>query len=71
MTLFDTRPGIKAALEQLAVETGVPFDADLIVTRLGPPLKVEMANWVSAPNVEAFCEHYRRLYPQRAIDRAS
>lgn len=67
MTLFDTRPGIKATFERLAAETGIAFDADLIVTRLGPPLAFEMANWVPEERVEELCDHYRRLYPTTAV----
>lgn len=68
MTLFDTRPGIRATFEQLSAETNVGFDADLIVTRLGPPLHVEMAHWVPTDQVEGFCDHYRRLYPATAVE---
>lgn len=45
MTLLDTRPGIKATYLALSAETGTYIDADLAVTRLGPPLTVELTNW--------------------------
>ncbi|MEK8108446.1 hypothetical protein NKG94_32630 [Micromonospora sp. M12] len=37
MTLVDSRPGIAAAYRALTERTGVPVDAELAVSRLGPP----------------------------------
>lgn len=68
MTLIDSRPGIKAVYDALVAETGVPIDTDLVVTRLGPPLDEELANWVSAERIPAMSERYRELYPDHAID---
>ena len=45
MTLIDSRPGIRAAYRALTAKTGVWVDADLAVTRLGPPLRTELAEW--------------------------
>ncbi|WP_329133000.1 haloacid dehalogenase-like hydrolase [Streptomyces sp. NBC_01476] len=67
MTLIDSRPGIKAVYEQLAVETGVFIDSALAVTRLGPPLDEELANWFPPERIEAVGERYRTLYPDHAI----
>ncbi|MET9590683.1 HAD hydrolase-like protein [Streptomyces sp. NPDC006516] len=67
MTLIDSRPGIKAAYETLASETGVYIDTDLVVSRLGPPLEEEMANWFPADAVAEACDRYRALYPDEAI----
>lgn len=67
MTLFDTRPGIGRVWRQMADDTGVAFDADLIVTRLGPPLATEMANWVPADRIDEFCALYRAIYPETAV----
>jgi phosphoglycolate phosphatase-like HAD superfamily hydrolase len=52
MTLLDTRAGIAATYRELSARTGVPIDADLAVTRLGPPLRVELANWFPAAQIE-------------------
>ncbi|MFJ6697171.1 HAD family hydrolase [Streptomyces sp. NPDC091272] len=68
MTLIDSRPGIRAAYQQLSAETGVPIDADLVVTRLGPPLEDEIANWFPADRVEEAADRYRALYPTYAIE---
>ncbi|MEU0136434.1 HAD hydrolase-like protein [Streptomyces sp. NPDC006296] len=67
MTLIDSRAGIKAAYLRLAAETGASIDTDLVVSRLGPPLEEEMANWFPADAVAGACDRYRALYPDTAI----
>jgi phosphoglycolate phosphatase len=67
MTLLDTRPGIAATYRALSARTGVHVDADLAVSRLGPPLSQEMARWFPADEVPAAIETYRGLYPEHAI----
>ncbi|MGF1425238.1 HAD family hydrolase [Kitasatospora sp. LaBMicrA B282] len=67
MTLLDTRPGIKATYLALSAETGTYVDADLVVTRLGPPLTVELANWFEAERVPAVADRYRELYRDHAF----
>ncbi|MCL2553144.1 MAG: HAD family hydrolase [Actinomycetia bacterium] len=67
MTLIDSRPGIKAVYDALVAETGVPIDTDLVVTRLGPPLDEELANWFPAEEIPAMGDRYRALYPDYAI----
>ncbi|MEU7020416.1 HAD family hydrolase [Streptomyces sp. NPDC046203] len=68
MTLVDSRPGIKATYLVIAAETGVPIDADLAVSRLGPPLERELAEWFPAERVTEMAERYRTLYPVHAIE---
>ncbi|WP_381796946.1 HAD family hydrolase [Streptomyces niveus] len=67
MTLIDSRPGIHAAYLALSAETGVPIDADLAVTRLGPPLDEELAHWFPADRIAAMGDRYREIYPTHAI----
>ncbi|MFC8715900.1 HAD family hydrolase [Kitasatospora sp. NPDC057198] len=67
MTLLDTRPGIKATYDVLAAETGTVIDSDLVVSRLGPPLVRELANWYPAERLDAVVERYRELYVEHAI----
>ncbi|MGK5531813.1 HAD family hydrolase [Streptomyces sp. URMC 129] len=67
MTLIDSRPGIRAAYRALSAETGVFVDADLAVTRLGPPLEEELAHWFPAADIPAVGERYRELYVTHAI----
>jgi phosphoglycolate phosphatase len=67
MTLIDSRPGIRAAYRALAAKTGVHVDADLAVTRLGPPLRTELREWFPAAQVEDAVTTYRALYPDYAI----
>ncbi|MFI5934922.1 HAD family hydrolase [Actinoplanes sp. NPDC051494] len=67
MTLIDSRPGIRAAYRALSERTGVYVDADLAVTRLGPPLRTELGQWFPADQVEDAVTTYRGLYPDYAI----
>ena len=67
MTLIDSRPGIREAYRALTAKTGVYVDADLAVTRLGPPLRTELANWFPAADLEDAVTTYRGLYPDYAI----
>ncbi|MFD7731751.1 HAD family hydrolase [Kitasatospora phosalacinea] len=67
MTLLDTRPGIKATYDVLAAETGTAIDSDLVVSRLGPPLVQELANWYPPERLEAVTDRYRELYVEHAI----
>ncbi|WP_373689121.1 HAD family hydrolase [Streptomyces sp. Rer75] len=67
MTLIDSRPGIKAAYEELSVRTGTPIDAELAITRLGPPLEQELAHWFPDERIQEMGDLYRALYPEFAI----
>jgi len=67
MTLVDSRPGIGAAWAVLAEETGVRIDIASVVSRLGPPLEIEVANWFPAAEVAAVAARYRELYPLHAV----
>ena len=53
MTLVDSRPGIRASMDALARETGVPIDVDVVIARLGPKLEWELAQWFPADQVDA------------------
>ncbi|MET8678934.1 haloacid dehalogenase-like hydrolase [Streptomyces sp. NPDC004647] len=67
MTLIDSRPGIKAAYEALSAETGAYIDADLAITRLGPPLEQELAHWFPDDRIRTMGDRYREIYPLFAI----
>ncbi|KXK61717.1 haloacid dehalogenase [Micromonospora rosaria] len=67
MTLVDSRPGIAATFRALSARTGVYVDIDAVVSRLGPPLRTELAHWFPAEQVEAAALAYRELYPAYAI----
>jgi len=60
MTLVDPRSGVHRTLLVLSTETGVFIDADLIITRLGPPLEDEMARWFPPELVEEASDRYRK-----------
>ncbi|MBM9620866.1 HAD family hydrolase [Streptomyces zhihengii] len=68
MTLIDSRPGIHAAYRALSAETGVWIDADLAVTRLGPPLEQELAHWFPEDRIQEMGDRYRAVYPEYAIE---
>ncbi|MFJ4920969.1 HAD family hydrolase [Streptomyces sp. NPDC088725] len=68
MTLIDSRPGIHAAYTALSAETGVRIDADLAVTRLGPPLDLELAHWFPEDRIAEMADRYREIYPAFAIE---
>ncbi len=68
MTLIDSRPGIGAVLEALAAESATFIDVPLVLTRLGPPLNTELANWFAPELVPAMADRFRELYPSLAIE---
>jgi phosphoglycolate phosphatase len=67
LTLADTREGIAAAFAALSEKTGVTIDAAAVVSRLGPPLETELANWFPAGEVMAAAEIYRGFYGEIAV----
>jgi phosphoglycolate phosphatase len=67
MTLIDPRPGVAAALHVLSQETGVRIDADVVTSRLGPPLEWELAQWFPAGDVNEMADRYRALYVPYAL----
>lgn len=67
MTLIDSRPGIRACYRALSERTGTYIDADLAVSRLGPPLAQELINWFPAGRVDEVAEMWKEMYPQHAI----
>jgi phosphoglycolate phosphatase len=68
MTLVDSGPGIRIAMDQLAAETGTPIDVDVVLGRLGPKLEWELAQWFPAEQVQAMSERYRALYWHTCTD---
>ncbi|MFI6562905.1 HAD family hydrolase [Streptomyces sp. NPDC050534] len=67
MTLIDSRPGIRACYQALSERTGTYIDADLAVTRLGPPLAEELINWFPEDRLAEIADLYRAMYPSIAI----
>ncbi|WP_327679861.1 HAD family hydrolase [Kitasatospora sp. NBC_00458] len=67
MTLLDTRPGIRATYLVLSAETDTYIDADLAVTRLGPPLLDELRHWFPEEGLDAVADRYRTLYREHAF----
>jgi phosphoglycolate phosphatase len=69
MTLIDSQQGVGEVYRALTAETGVPIDADLASSRLGPPLENEIAEWFPAADVPAMAARYREIYRSYAIER--
>jgi phosphoglycolate phosphatase len=67
MTLVDSREGIAATFRAVSARTGVAVDTDLVVSRLGPPLELELAHWFPPEEVAATAALYRSLYRYHAI----
>jgi phosphoglycolate phosphatase len=67
MTLIDSRPGIRATYAALSVATGAYIDAELAISRLGPPLEEELAYWFPQERIPAVGDLYREIYPTFAI----
>ncbi|MFD1660470.1 HAD family hydrolase [Streptomyces caeni] len=67
MTLIDSRPGIHACYQALSARTGTYIDADLAITRLGPPLVEELVHWFPVGEIDAMADLYREMYPTIAI----
>ncbi len=67
MTLVDSRPGIRASMDALAQESGVPIDVAVVLSRLGPKLEWELAQWFPADRVADAAARYRALYWDRCV----
>ncbi|NUR86437.1 MAG: HAD family hydrolase [Nonomuraea sp.] len=67
MTLADTRSGIAAVYDEVASRLGIAIDSSVIITRLGPPLERELANWLPPADVPAAADLYRLLYPEYGV----
>jgi uncharacterized protein len=71
MTLIDPRPGVVGSFLAVTAETGVVIDGDLVASRLGPPLEVELANWVAADRIYEMADSYRAHYATLGVDGTS
>ncbi|WP_305071781.1 HAD family hydrolase [Microtetraspora niveoalba] len=67
LTLADTRAAIAAVYEAMLPRLAYPIDVDVVVSRLGPPLEVELAHWMPEEEVPAAVALYRELYPAIAL----
>jgi phosphoglycolate phosphatase len=67
MTLADTRSGIAAVYDELSARLGVPIDSKAIITRLGPPLELELANWFPQEEIDAAVTLFREIYPELGV----
>jgi phosphoglycolate phosphatase len=67
MTLADTREGIAAVYDALAVRIGVPIDSAVVISRLGPPLETELGYWLPEADIPAAADLYRSMYAGIAV----
>ncbi len=70
MTLIDPRPGMVAAMNRLADESGLPFDGEHFAAHLGPPLDQVLREF-GAPEerIPALVARFRQIYPELVIPR--
>ncbi|HEX5119272.1 MAG TPA: haloacid dehalogenase-like hydrolase [Pseudonocardiaceae bacterium] len=68
MTLIDPRPGMVAAMDALAGETGLPLDGEYFAAHLGPPLDHVLRGF-GAPEalVPGLVTRFRELYPDIVV----
>ncbi|MCA2228054.1 HAD family hydrolase [Nonomuraea aurantiaca] len=67
MTLADTRSGIAAVYDELSTRLGVVIDSKAIITRLGPPLEQELANWLPLEAIPEAVILFREIYPELGV----
>ncbi|WP_091678957.1 HAD family hydrolase [Amycolatopsis marina] len=70
MTLIDPRPGMVAAMDALAAETGLPLDGEYFAAHLGPPLDHVLRDF-GAPEADLpwLVARFRETYPEIVIPR--
>jgi phosphoglycolate phosphatase len=68
MTLIDPRPGMIAAMDALAAETGLPLDGAYFADNLGPPLHLVFRDF-GAPEdrIPELVSRFRATYPEIVI----
>jgi phosphoglycolate phosphatase len=68
MTLIDPRRGVRASLDALASESGVPIDTDVVLARLGPKLEEELSHWFPNADVPEMAKRYRDIYWDECVN---
>ncbi|GAB2744760.1 HAD family hydrolase [Amycolatopsis magusensis] len=68
MTLIDPRPGMVAALDALAEESGLPLDGEHFAANLGPPLDAVLRGF-EAPEerIPELVDRFREIYPELVV----
>ncbi|MEU3274695.1 HAD hydrolase-like protein [Saccharomonospora sp. NPDC006951] len=70
MTLIDPRPGMIAAMGQLAEETGYPLDGEAFAANLGPPLDHVLREFGTPEDrIPELIARFRAIYPDVVIPR--
>jgi len=61
LTLIDTRRATAFALNSVNTHVGVEIDVEAVLSRLGPPIRDELAQWVPLNRVEEAVQHFRTV----------
>lgn len=70
MTLIDPRPGMVAAMNRLAEETGLALDGERFAANLGPPLAHVLREFgAPGPRIPALVSRFREIYPDLVVPR--
>ncbi|WP_230424333.1 HAD family hydrolase [Prauserella cavernicola] len=68
MTLIDPRPGMVAAMGQLAGETGYPLDGEYFAANLGPPLDHVLREFgTPEERIPELVARFRAIYPEVVV----
>jgi uncharacterized protein len=67
MTLIDTVPGFAATLEVLARELDLELPTEDLISHLGPPLDLLLAEHLDAEAIGPAVDRFREIYPDTAI----
>ncbi len=67
LTLADTRAAIGAVYEAMLPRLASSIDVAVVISRLGPPLEHELANWLPSEEIPAAVALFRELYPEIAV----
>ncbi|PXY20205.1 haloacid dehalogenase [Prauserella flavalba] len=70
MTLIDPRPGMIAAMGQLAEESGYPLDGEYFAANLGPPLDHVLRGFETPEErIPELVTRFREIYPDVVVSR--
>ncbi|PXY30974.1 HAD family hydrolase [Prauserella muralis] len=72
MTLIDPRPGMIAAMEQLAEESGFALDGEYFAAHLGPPLDHVLRGFETPEErIPGLVARFREIYPDIVVPRTT
>lgn len=69
LTLLDTRQATATALRAVNTRCGERVDVDAFVTRLGPPIRREMARWIPEERLGEALRVFRAAFVEEGVSR--